>query len=82
MARPERVRLGEMLVQQGLMTAEQLTEALAAQKTTGRKLGRVIIDSGWVNEVQIAQALGKQLRIPFADLSRRSVRPEVARLLP
>ena len=82
MPRPERVRLGEMLVQQGLMTAEQLTEALAAQKTTGRKLGRVIIDSGWVNEVQIAQALGKQLRIPFADLSRRSVRPEVARLLP
>ena len=82
MPRPERVRLGEMLVQQGLMTAEQLTEALASQKTTGRKLGRVIIDSGWVNEVQIAQALGKQLRIPFADLSRRSVRPEVARLLP
>jgi MSHA biogenesis protein MshE len=71
-----------MLVQQSLLTEERLQEALALQKSTGRKLGRVIVDNGWVNEVQIAQALGKQLRIPFADLSRRSVRPEVARLLP
>ncbi|WP_293999852.1 GspE/PulE family protein [Sphaerotilus sp.] len=82
MARPERIRLGDLLVQQGLITAEQLTEALASQRSTGRKLGRVFIDSGWVNEVQIAQALARQLRAPYLDLAKRSVRPEVARLLP
>ncbi|MDM4767784.1 GspE/PulE family protein [Pelomonas sp. SE-A7] len=82
MPRPERVRLGDLLVQQALISADQLTEALASQRTSGRKLGRVIIDSGWVTEEQIAQALGKQLRIPFIDLARRTVRPEIARLLP
>ncbi len=82
MARPERVRLGDLLVTQGLISADQLTQALAAQKTSGRKLGRVFIDNGWVNETQIAQALAGQLRVPFIDLGQRSVRTEVARLLP
>ncbi len=82
MPRPERVRLGDLLVQQALITAQQLDEALAAQRSSGRKLGRVIIDNGWVTEEQIAQALGKQLRIPFVDLARRTVRPEIARMLP
>ncbi|MEX8494320.1 GspE/PulE family protein [Sphaerotilus sp.] len=82
MARPERIRLGDLLVQQGLITAAQLDEALVSQRSTGRKLGRVFIDSGWVNEVQIAQALARQLRAPYLELSKRSVRPEVARLLP
>ena len=82
MARPERIRLGDLLVQQGLITAAQLDQALAAQRASGRKLGRVFIDSGWVNEIQIAQALARQLRAPYVDLAKRSVRPEVARLLP
>jgi MSHA biogenesis protein MshE len=82
MARPERIRLGDLLVQQGLITAAQLDQALTAQRASGRKLGRLFIDSGWVNEIQIAQALARQLRAPYVDLARRSVRPEVARLLP
>ncbi|MGY0193739.1 GspE/PulE family protein [Leptothrix sp. BB-4] len=82
MARPERIRLGDLLVQQGLITPSQLDQALAAQKSTGRKLGRVFIDNGWVNEGQIARALAGQLRVPFVDLGQRSIRPEVARLLP
>ena len=82
MARPERIRLGDLLVQENLITPAQLAEALAAQRTSGRKLGRTIIDSGWVDEVQIAKALARQLRAPFVDMTSRSVRPEVARLLP
>jgi MSHA biogenesis protein MshE len=82
MARPERVRLGDLLVAQGLISTDQLTQALAAQRSSGRKLGRVFIDNGWVSEIQIAQALAGQLRVPFVDLGTRSVRPEVARLLP
>ncbi len=82
MPRPERIRLGDLLVQQGLITEEQLGEALAAQRRSGRKLGRTIIDNGWVDEIQIAQALARQLRAPFVDMSRHSVRAEVARLLP
>jgi MSHA biogenesis protein MshE len=82
MARPERIRLGDLLVQESLITSEQLQEALAAQKTSGRKLGRMFIDNGWVDETQIAKALARQLRAQYVDMSKRSVRPEVARLLP
>ena len=82
MARPERIRLGDLLVQENLITPAQLAEALVSQRTSGRKLGRTIIDNGWVDEVQIAKALARQLRAPFVDMSKRSVRPEVARLLP
>ncbi len=82
MARPERIRLGDLLVQESLITQAQLMEALAAQKTSGRKLGRMFIDNGWVDEVQIAKALARQLRAPYVDLAKRSIRPEVASLLP
>jgi MSHA biogenesis protein MshE len=82
MARPERVRLGDLLVQAGLITPAQLSEALTTQLTTDRKLGRTLIDKGWVDEVQIAQALARQLRAPFVDLGKRTVRAEVAELLP
>ena len=50
MARPEKIRLGEILIQQHLLTPEQLDTALAEQKRTGRKLGRVFVDSGFVTE--------------------------------
>ena len=42
MARPEKIRLGDLLIQQGLMTEEQLKFALDEQKRTGRKLGRIV----------------------------------------
>ena len=82
MARPERIRLGDLLIQEALITAAQLDQALVEQKKNGRKLGRVFVDHGWVTEVQIAKAVARQLRAPFVDLTQRTVRPEVARLLP
>ena len=82
MARPERIRLGDLLVQESLITQAQLMDALAAQKTSGRKLGRMFVDNGWVDEMQIAKALARQLRAPYVDLAKRSIRPEVAGLLP
>ena len=57
MARPEKVRLGEILVQQNLLTPEQLKLALDEQKRSGRKLGRVFIEQGYVTEEEISEAL-------------------------
>jgi len=82
MARPERIRLGDLLIQEALLTPAQLDEALADQKRTGRKLGRIFVDRQWVTEVQIAKAVARQLRAPFIDLSTRNLKPEVAALLP
>jgi len=82
MARPEKVRLGEILVQQKLLSEEQLSLALADQKRTGRKLGRVFIENGFVTEEQIGNALAKQLAIPFINLKFYNVNPDVVRQLP
>jgi MSHA biogenesis protein MshE len=82
MARPEKVRLGEILVQQKLLSEEQLGLALTDQKRTGRKLGRVFIENGFVTEEQISGALARQLAIPYINLKFYNTHPEVVRLLP
>jgi len=76
MARPEKIRLGEILVQQGLLSADQLNQALGEQKLSGRKLGRVFIDSGYVAEKQISEALAHQFKIPFIDLKQFNIEPD------
>lgn len=82
MARPEKIRLGDLLIQQGLLTEAQLKLALEEQKLTGRKLGRIFVDGGYVSEEQISQALARQLRIPFFDLKTFNVKPDLTKLLP
>jgi len=82
MGRPEKVRLGEILVQQKLLSEEQLKNALAAQKKTGRRLGRVVIELGFVTEEQISQALARQLGVPFVNLKHYNLKREVTLKLP
>ncbi|MES2739878.1 MAG: GspE/PulE family protein [Pseudomonadota bacterium] len=82
MARPEKIRLGEILVQQKLLSEEQLGLALTEQKRTGRKLGRVFVENGYVTEEQISGALAKQLDIPYINLKFYNITPDIVRLLP
>ena len=82
MARPEKVRLGEILVQQKLLSEEQLNQALADQKRTGRKLGRVFVENGFVTEEQISGALARQLNIPYINLKFYNISDAMVRLLP
>ena len=82
MARPEKVRLGEILVQQKLLTPEQLKLALDEQKRSGRKLGRVFIEQGYVTEEEISEALAKQLQIPYINLKYFNIKPELTQKLP
>ena len=53
-SRPQKIRLGDLLVDQKLITADQLKDGLDQQKKTGRRLGRVLIDAGLVTEEKIA----------------------------
>jgi MSHA biogenesis protein MshE len=82
MARPEKIRLGDLLVQQQLITEEQLKFALEQQKRSGRKLGRVLVDNSFVTEDQISEALAKQLNIPYINLKHYNPNPEIVRRLP
>ncbi|MCX7218412.1 MAG: GspE/PulE family protein [Burkholderiales bacterium] len=82
MARPEKIRLGEILLQQKLMSEEQLQFALTEQKRTGRKLGRLFVENGFVSEDQISGALARQLNIPYLNLKQLNINPNAVRLLP
>ena len=82
MARPEKIRLGEVLISQKLLSEDQLNQALADQKRTGRKLGRVFVENGFVTEEQISGALARQLNIPYITLKFYNINAELVRLLP
>ncbi|MDD4929478.1 MAG: GspE/PulE family protein [Gallionella sp.] len=82
MARPEKVRLGYLLVSQQLIGQDQLKIALEEQKRTGRKLGRVLVDNGYVTEEKISEALAKQLHIPYINLKYYNINIELLRRLP
>jgi MSHA biogenesis protein MshE len=82
MGRPEKVRLGEILVQQKLLTDEQLRTALEEGKKNGRRLGRVVIEKGYVTEEQISEALARQLNVAYINLKHYNTRREVTLKLP
>jgi MSHA biogenesis protein MshE len=82
MARPEKIRLGDLLIKQGLLTQDELEDALKEQKITGRKLGRVIVDSDLVSEEAISKALARQLGADFVDLKVFQPQPDLVKLLP
>jgi len=81
-AKPRKVRLGDLLVQHKAISQEQLNTALADQKKSGRKLGRVLIENGFLTEDQLLAFLARQLNIPLIDLKRYHLKPEVVRLIP
>ncbi|MGF1909084.1 Flp pilus assembly complex ATPase component TadA [Vibrio kasasachensis] len=77
-----RKRLGDLLVEEGIITEQQVEQALAAQKATGRKLGATLIDLGFLSEKQMLTFLSQQLDVPLIDLSRLNIDVEAVQLLP
>lgn len=82
MAKPIKFRLGEILVQQNLISQQQLEDSLVLQKQTGRKLGRVLVESEIATEDQISRAIANQLNAPFIDLREYEIDNKVTVLLP
>jgi len=75
-------RLGENLMRDGLLSREQLTQALAEQKTSKQRLGFVLVKLGLVPEIEITKILARQYRMPAVDLSRFEVDPKILKLVP
>jgi MshEN domain len=67
-ARPP-MRLGELLVRKGLITDDQLSEALVESRRSGNVVGRVLVDKGWVFESELARVLAEQWSIPYVNLA-------------
>ncbi|MCG7584295.1 GspE/PulE family protein [Photobacterium sp. OFAV2-7] len=76
-----RKRLGDLLVEEGIVTQDQLEQALGKQQTTGRKLGDTLISMGFLSEQQMLSFLSRQLDIPLVDLTRVSVDADSVSLL-
>jgi MSHA biogenesis protein MshE len=77
-----RIRLGDLLIEHKLISKAQLEAALKEQKKSGRRLGRVLIDNGYVEEDAMLRVLSEQMRIPYVDLTTFDLNPQLVQLLP
>jgi type IV pilus assembly protein PilB len=75
-------RLGDILIREGLITREQLIAALSEQKSTGHRLGFVLVKLGLVQELEVTKVLARQYRMPAVDLSRFEVDQKVLKMVP
>ena len=78
----KKIRLGDLLVETGCITEEQLQRALAKQKERNKKLGEILVDEGFITEDDIAVALSNQLNIEIVDLQNINVDKSVTQLVP
>ncbi len=82
MSARQKVRIGDMLVAHKVISEQQLEDALNEQRHSGRKLGRVLIDLGFISEDQLLDFLSRQLSIPVVDLRHYNFSPDTVRKLP
>ncbi|TMI77074.1 MAG: type II secretion system protein GspE [Bacillati bacterium ANGP1] len=81
-AKAQRKRIGDILVETGVISAQQLTEALARQRRTRERLGRILVEQKVATEKQIAQALAAQLDLPLVNLASARIDPKAVKLVP
>lgn len=72
-------RIGEILIEKGLITEAQLHDALSEQRVTDGFLGTILLGKGWINERQLLEALSEQFDIPLVDLKTQYIDMELAR---
>jgi type IV pilus assembly protein PilB len=77
-----RKMLGEALVESGLITKEQLENALTLRKSKNKRLGKILFEVGYVTEMQIAEALSKQQKLPLVDCNEYEITKELLDLVP
>ncbi len=81
-SRLQKIRLGDLLVQNGIITAAQLDMALTQQRESGRKLGQELIAQHLVIEEDLLNFLARQLHLERIDLSRQALDPQLVSQLP
>jgi hypothetical protein len=79
---PARSRLGDVLVDAGVLPREHLDRALAEQAAWGGRLGQILLNLGLIEERNLASAIGRQLGLRVVDLDRLQLKAGVSQLLP
>lgn len=77
-----KLRLGDLLVQAGLISEEQLKDALAKQRSLGKRLGEVLLEGGYITQQDLTGVLETQLGIESINLKQTAVDPKAARMIP
>ncbi len=77
-----RLRLGDLLVMHGLLSAATVEEALLVQRSTGQRLGEILVQGGHISEQALAQVLAEQLRVPAVSLAAMAVSENARDLIP
>lgn len=78
----KKLKLGDLLLENKVITQFQLEKALSVQKNSGKKLGDVLIEQGLIDETGLLLFLSQQLNLPFLELPYYKIKPEVIRELP
>ncbi len=74
-------RIGELLIESGLITREDFEKILAEQKNSNKKLGELVVDRGICSEYDIAAALSSQLGMPCIDLKAANIEPAAIKII-
>ncbi len=77
-----RKKIGELLIENGLITQQQLRDALEIQRSSNELIGKIMIGLGFVTEMDVLKMYAFQLGVPFVDLSRVKIVPAIAKGLP
>lgn len=76
-----RKRLGQLLLERGLVSQEQIERALEYQKKNGGLLGQILVKHNYVTEEEVVSALSIQFGFPYLPLSNYEINPEIVRLI-
>ena len=78
------IRIGDYLVEQKLITAEQLDQVLAAQKESqgSKRFGEMVVELGFITEINLAKALAAKLKVPYVDLGNQEIDEDAVRKIP
>jgi type IV pilus assembly protein PilB len=79
-----RARLGDLMIESGAISAEQLLSTLDIQKSSKvrKRLGAIVVDSDYATEEELAEAIALQLGLPYIDLRVVSPDPDAVRMMP
>jgi type IV pilus assembly protein PilB len=75
-------QLGELLIERGLITKQQLDKSLAMQQERGGLIGEILVEQGFTTEEDIAQTLTAQYGFPYLPLSNYDINTEIVALIP
>ncbi len=78
------IRIGDYLVEQKLISQEQLEKVLAAQKESQgtKRFGDMVVEMGFISEIRLAQAMAAKLRVPYVDLANTEIDEDAVRRIP